>query len=129
MARPQKKVQTTAPLAKQVAALTRRVRALERYREDEEAHREEDAVLAEEQQARHKEFEDEWNRRWEALRAKSDAREARLKVINEFYREYIGSRLLAVHPEIDDATRERRRQLNEFLAARGMEPEPEPSVE
>jgi uncharacterized protein YjaG (DUF416 family) len=119
----------TASLAKQMAALTRRVKALEQWVAAEEAYLEEDAALAEERQARNKEIAAEWNRQWEALKAKWEAREARLKVINEFYREYLGSRVRAVYPEIDDATRERRCQLNEFLAARGMEPEPEPSGE
>jgi hypothetical protein len=99
------------------ASLTRRVAAL-----DEQLTRA--RTISEEQRARNKTWDEEWDRQCERRRVEAEASQARWKAINEFDRQYLGERMRAVHPGIDDARRERRERLNMFLAARGMDPEP-----
>ena len=113
MARSRRKVQTIASLGKQVAALTRRVAALEHHRVQADA-------LSERQRERDKDVEDERIRHDERRRRETAARDARWNAISAFDRQYWDSRI----PGLDTARRERRQQLNEFLVARGLAPEP-----
>jgi hypothetical protein len=117
MARTPQKVPTVRSLAREISALTKRLAALERVHAEQTANREQ-------QRTRDEVFWDEWDRLCEQHHAATEARHSRWLAISEFDRQYFGERIRAIHPEIDEVHRERRRQLNEFLAARGMEPEP-----
>ena len=113
MATTRKIFRTTASLAQELAALQQRVVALERQRDDKEAVE----ALA---RAQRKVDRDEQERMRVKERLEAEARNARWKAIDDFNRHYWDSRL----PQAAAMRREKLGELNAYLIARGMEPEP-----
>src|SRR5262245_31581476 len=108
-----KKLQATASPAQEIIALKQRVAALEQHCADKEAV---DTLARAQRKVEH----DERKRERVRERLELAARNARWSAIDEFNRRYWDARL----PGSAALRREKLEELNAYLMARGMDPEP-----